>query len=122
MVSKLVLVFLAGFIISGCGAQASLKAGIYDVRSDCPGAETTGFLDLSGLAGGSTFLETIEVPDATRFGFPKDSLLYVGIGKYSSSNQDRECTSQQVKKNAEAALFVCEENSASVCTIFMTFQ
>lgn len=100
----------------------SLSSGTYDVKSDCPGAQSEGTLALSPDSLGLRLGENAET-----FGFPTNKLKRTSVDRGSkegalivSENTERKCQGTSFTEGDEQIIFVCYKNKSDVeCTIHM---
>lgn len=100
----------------------SLSNGTYDVRSDCPGAQSEGTLALSSDPLGLRLGENAET-----FGFPSNQLQITSVKSGSnegapiiSENSRRKCQGTSFTNADNHIIFVCFKNDSDIeCTIHM---
>lgn len=104
-------------LLGACGADNAPGSGSYSVTSDCADAtQRTGTLKLPSV---STSPESIAVANATQFGFPSDTFVFVEGGHLTSTGGTRECKAQLFATGTREFVFACRENGKVICTITM---
>jgi hypothetical protein len=104
-------------LLGACGTDNAPASGSYEVTSDCASAaQRTGTLSLPSV---STSPENITVANATQFGFPSDTFVFVEGGQLTSTEGTRECKAQLFATGTRQFVFACRENGKVICTITM---
>ena len=116
------LIFAAFTVIATSVVNTQIKAGIYNIKSDCPEALTEGTLKFEPA---SDELGVV-AEGAAEFGFPSDTFTLEkgeALGwrdSYLSSNAQGACKGIVLQSDESFVLFSCYQGSELVCTISLT--
>jgi hypothetical protein len=120
----LLLAILTTLATSATTYQKDFATGTYQVKSDCPNAQTEGQLVLSE-ADYSSVTGIYQLNDGTAFGFPSNTLISGKVsdpqsaGKSTVEDGSRICKAMLWERKNNSGLFVCHRGDELECTIHL---
>lgn len=105
--------------------QRGFVPGTYQVKSDCPNAQTDGQLTLSRSSGDYVSNDIYQLNDGMVFGFPSNILIAGSVADQKSAGtaqvEDgaRVCKAVLWETESHSGLFACHRGNDLECTIHL---
>lgn len=105
--------------------QRAFAPGTYQVKSDCPNAQTDGQLTLSTDSSYYSKDDVYQLSDGMAFGFPSNTLIAGSVseqkkaGTAKAEDGSRVCKAMLWETENHSGLFVCHRGNDLECTIHL---
>ena len=105
--------------------QRSFVIGTYQVKSDCPNAQTEGQLTLSSTTASVGWNDIYQLNDGMAFGFPSNLLVAGAVSEQEKAGTaqvddgSRVCKALLWETKNNSGLFACHRGNDLECTIHL---